>query len=231
MSRYGNNARGINKMIADDKAEAHAERMMSPAERNTLNMADLTFAALAGSRVSPAMPATPQQAVVTLQHIINLFPSEPDVIFTAAMAIADVATEACENGTIVDPLAGSDFNPEDPYNLIAGGFCTAHEGESPAEEPIVKPAPVRKLDENQWHWTGDETGKWAPLMSLLGKRACLDFMYMGECGDLALYKHINTRRYLNIDRKTLQTYQHTAGVIPSGYEPIPVDQAIRYMLS
>ena len=106
---------------------------LSPAERYTLLLADLTFAALAAPRQSPA--ETYQGAIVRLQHIINRFPSEPDVIFTAAMAIADIATEAAENGTIVDPLLGSDFespaqDPEDPYNLIAGGFCTDHEGEA-----------------------------------------------------------------------------------------------------
>ena len=109
---------------------------LSPAERNALNMADAVFGALsAAPRPSPAsvpnltegcqpgcacrecqpspveveMSATPQEAVVTLQHIINRFPGEPDVIFHAARAIADIATEAAENGTVVDPLLGSDF--------------------------------------------------------------------------------------------------------------------------
>ena len=55
-----------------------------------------------------------QGAVIMLQHIISLFPDEPDVIYTAAVAIADIATEAAHNGTIVDPLMGSDFVPPSP---------------------------------------------------------------------------------------------------------------------
>jgi hypothetical protein len=66
------------------------------------------------SKARPVMPETNQEAVVTLQHIINLFPDEPDVIFAAAVAIADIATEAANNGTIVDPLMGSDFVPPSP---------------------------------------------------------------------------------------------------------------------
>ena len=73
MPRYGNNARGFKKMIADDKAEA-----------NAINMADVLHAALSSPLVSrpypkmcgcgypthygrcqpKLMPTTPQQAVV-----------------------------------------------------------------------------------------------------------------------------------------------------------------------
>jgi hypothetical protein len=96
----------------------HEPTILSPAERNTLNMADCVCGALFG----PTMPKTPQQAVVALQHIINRFEGEPDVIFTAAVAIADIATEAAENGTIVDPLAGSDFESPAPNPETITGF-------------------------------------------------------------------------------------------------------------
>jgi hypothetical protein len=55
------------------------------------------------------MRSTPQDAVIVLQHIINLFPHDPDTRYVAACAIAEIATEAAENGTIVDPLMGSDY--------------------------------------------------------------------------------------------------------------------------
>lgn len=51
---------------------------------------------------------TPQSAVVTLQHIITRHQSEPDVVFAAAFAITEVATDAAIAGTIIDPLLGAD---------------------------------------------------------------------------------------------------------------------------
>ena len=59
--------------------------------------------------MTPAMRSTPQGAVIMLQHIINMFSAEPDTIYLAACAIADIATEAAENRTIVDPLMGSNY--------------------------------------------------------------------------------------------------------------------------
>ena len=104
MPRYGNNARGVRKMIADDKAEAHVQRTQP-------KVCGCGYPPHVGRCQPKLMPSTPQQAVIMLQHIINLFPDEPDVIFAAAVAIADIATEAANNGTIVDPLMGSDFVP------------------------------------------------------------------------------------------------------------------------
>ena len=43
---------------------------------------------------------------------------------------------------------------------------------------------------------------WHPLEAVLSRRACEDFIYMGHVGDLVLYKHRDTRRYLNIDAVT-----------------------------
>ena len=59
--------------------------------------------------VVPQGPANAQEAVVCLQHIINRFPLESDVIYEAANAIAEIGIEAAQNGTIIDPLMGSDF--------------------------------------------------------------------------------------------------------------------------
>jgi hypothetical protein len=38
-----------------------------------------------------------------------------------------------------------------------------------------------------------------------------DFMYMGHAGDLVLYKHRDTRRYLNIDAVTGRFYRYADG--------------------
>ena len=102
------------------------------------------------------------------------------------------------------------------------------------EMPVIQPitTKVRQLNESEWGCDADEKRKWAPLDKLLGDGGGQHFfMYMGECGDLVLYKHVNTRRYLNIDRKTGETFKHTAGVIPSGYEPIPHTEALEHVLA
>jgi hypothetical protein len=40
---------------------------------------------------------------------------------------------------------------------------------------------------------------WKPLERLLSHEECAAFMYMGRVGAIELYKHRDTRRYLNID--------------------------------
>ncbi len=42
------------------------------------------------------------------------------------------------------------------------------------------------------------TPNWKPLKDKLGTR-CEEFMFMGRMGRVNLYKHILTRRYLNLD--------------------------------
>jgi hypothetical protein len=44
----------------------------------------------------------------------------------------------------------------------------------------------------------DFTPNWKPLEDKLGAR-CQEFMFMGRMGSVNLYKHILTRRYLNLD--------------------------------
>ena len=76
-----------------------------------------------------------------------------------------------------------------------------------------------------------QTSNWAPLIKLVGERHASDFMLMNSTGDIIHYKHVNTRRYLNIHRVTGETYKHTAGEVPSGYEPIPTDQALAHVFA
>lgn len=52
---------------------------------------------------------------------------------------------------------------------------------------------------------------WKPLESVLSRRACEEFMYMGRCGDIHLYKHYFSRRYLNISSDAEHFYRYSAG--------------------
>ena len=55
-----------------------------------------------------------------------------------------------------------------------------------------------------------EVGKpdWQPLENAIPPEYCEDYMYMGKAGDIVLYKHRLTRRYLNIDAVTGKFYRH-----------------------
>ena len=52
---------------------------------------------------------------------------------------------------------------------------------------------------------------WEPLERALTLRGCLDFMYMGRAGEIELYKHYMTRRYLNIARDSHTFYRYSEG--------------------
>jgi len=58
------------------------------------------------------------------------------------------------------------------------------------------------------------TPEWAPLEQVLGPRLCECFMFMGRSGELYLYKHIDTRRYLNLDAEG-RCFRYT-GFAPEG---------------
>lgn len=67
---------------------------------------------------------------------------------------------------------------------------------------------------------------WTPLEQVLGPKLCERFMYMGRSGELFLYKHIDTRRYLNLDAEG-RCFQYTG----NGYEPEELRRAIAHVLS
>ena len=56
-----------------------------------------------------------------------------------------------------------------------------------------------------------EVGKpdWLPLENSIPSEYCEDYMYMGKAGDIVLYKHRVTRRYLNIDAVTKKFYRYS----------------------
>jgi hypothetical protein len=58
-----------------------------------------------------------------------------------------------------------------------------------------------------------EVGKpdWRPLESAIPPEFCEEFMFMGKAGDIVLYKHRLTRRYLNIDAAKGRFYRYVDG--------------------
>ncbi len=73
-----------------------------------------------------------------------------------------------------------------------------------------------------------EVGKpdWRPLENAIPPEYCEDFMYMGKAGDIVLYKHRLTRRYLNIDAVTGKFYRYAN----DEYVEIDRRQALRFCL-
>lgn len=53
---------------------------------------------------------------------------------------------------------------------------------------------------------------WAPLEMVLSPRECEDYMHMGRAGDIELYKHRFTRRYLNISSDGRRFYRLHNGI-------------------
>ena len=52
---------------------------------------------------------------------------------------------------------------------------------------------------------------WTPLELAVPACELADFMYVGRAGEIELYKHQLTRRYLNIDRNSHQFYRYVDG--------------------
>ena len=52
---------------------------------------------------------------------------------------------------------------------------------------------------------------WTPLESVVPASELENFMYMGRAGEIELYKHQFTRRYLNIKRNSHKFYRYLDG--------------------
>jgi hypothetical protein len=52
---------------------------------------------------------------------------------------------------------------------------------------------------------------WAPLESVVPASELENFMYIGRAGEIELYKHEFTRRYLNIERNSHKFYRYLDG--------------------
>jgi hypothetical protein len=68
------------------------------------------------------------------------------------------------------------------------------------------------------------SSEWTPLEQVLGPELSERFMYMGRAGEIYLYKHIDTRRYLNLDEQG-QCFRYTG----RGYEPEGRAKAIAHV--
>ncbi len=68
-----------------------------------------------------------------------------------------------------------------------------------------------------------DTPVWEPLQAVIGAR-CRVFMFMGKVGTIYLYKHIWTRRYINLDMDG-KAYWFTG----DRYEPVPLDEAMKHV--
>jgi hypothetical protein len=66
---------------------------------------------------------------------------------------------------------------------------------------------------------------WKPLEGVLSREHCAEFMFMGTTGGIVLYKHWDTRRYLNIDSETGRFYQYVDG----DYAAISREQALEHV--
>ena len=66
---------------------------------------------------------------------------------------------------------------------------------------------------------------WAPLEVVIPAAELGNFMFMGSVGEIELYKHILTRRYLNISRDAQAFYRYLVG----GYVEIPREEALDYV--
>lgn len=65
-----------------------------------------------------------------------------------------------------------------------------------------------------------------PLLEQVVGEAYREFMFMGEAAGILLFKHIWTRRYLNVDEDG-NTYRYAGG----RYEQIPRVEALHHTLS
>ena len=66
---------------------------------------------------------------------------------------------------------------------------------------------------------------WKPLEGVLSRELCEEFMYMGTTSGIVLYKHRDTRRYLNIGSETERFYRYVDG----DYIEINREQAIEHV--
>ena len=65
---------------------------------------------------------------------------------------------------------------------------------------------------------------WAPLELLLPACELENFMYMGRAGEIELYKHWLTRRYLNISADGQRFYRYSDGAYVEVSKALALDQ-------
>ncbi len=73
---------------------------------------------------------------------------------------------------------------------------------------------------------------WAPLETFARQHQeinCCDFMYMGMSGQIYLYKHYDTRRYLNLDERGNCYAYVVSSPHDQAYPSITAAEAIRHL--
>lgn len=92
------------------------------------------------------------------------------------------------------------------------------------------PAPASIVHDSGITFEGVLSKAFAPLVELVGEARAVPFMYMGQKrqGDavVALYKHSCSRRYLNIDVLSLETFRYDP--MDDRYNMIPQAEAIAW---
>src|ERR1035438_10047296 len=68
-----------------------------------------------------------------------------------------------------------------------------------------------------------QTSNWTLLIDLIGKEPARGFVFVGNFGDIMVYRHHMTRQYLNIHISTGQTFEYAGDL---GYLPITKEMAI-----
>jgi hypothetical protein len=71
-----------------------------------------------------------------------------------------------------------------------------------------------------------DTANWSPLLVRLAPGQCRGFMYIGRVGTVHLYKHIITRRYLNLDTEGNCFVWDGEGDNASNYIPADFDEQL-----
>ena len=66
---------------------------------------------------------------------------------------------------------------------------------------------------------------WAPLELVLPAWELENFMYIGRAGEIELYKHRSTRRYLNISADGRRIYRYSDGM----YVEVSQSSALDYV--
>ena len=74
--------------------------------------------------------------------------------------------------------------------------------------------------------TFDAEPNWEPPKQVVASVHLLDFMHMGRIGTMELYKHRNTRRYLNIDAVSGRFFEYRDGT----YVQVDPESAMRFVL-
>jgi len=108
--------------------------------------------------------------------------------------------------------------------------------ESNTRTPLPGIPSLHSTEETQSSCELDQTSHWAPLEKLFAPQHCANFMFMDRVHQGAitiyLYKHRQTRRYLNLDASG-GAYQFAPNTTDrsSSYQSIPLVDALTHALT